>query len=481
MNITLLALLGLLGALAVNAQSLPARSILFNRYLQAGQKLDQQLAAVNPDGTGELQVGVDLPEVGFPTWSRDGRLLALSSVDPATPFGISRNVFVVDMRSSQVTKITRFADKAGSGSGAGQGSATVSACVLPWHKAFSPDNTRIAISALEYSGISWAYADPDQPDDPYGLYSGFKATPVLQIYSLADGMPGALVAMGGSGTDTIHTGDGVDWSPVDELLVFPKDKTLRVVDPVGQVFYMPITALMLMPPVNDAVGVGKARQLTYPNASVSYSWSGPVSIWETDFQPAFSPDGQWVAYVRSVNAMVGGSIQRQTHSLRMVNLDGSNDRQLAQFELGEYVSHVTWSPDGKTVAFDRAQQASSSGGIPMCMPQTASSSIWTVGADGGGLTKLRDKVAAWPAWYPGAAAPPAAPRLEGSLVRQAGRPPKINLAWPAAAGNVALQSSASVGTQALWKAETAQPAAVGDQLSVTLDVGAGTKFFRLAR
>jgi len=81
------------------AQSLPAQAILYDKYGLNANQLVQQLAAINPDGSGDHAVAVNLPELGYPSWSKDGRLLALTSVDPATPFGFSRDVFVVNLQT----------------------------------------------------------------------------------------------------------------------------------------------------------------------------------------------------------------------------------------------------------------------------------------------------------------------------------------------------------------------------------------------
>ena len=106
----------------------------------------------------------------------------MTSVNQATPFALTRNVFVLDMQTAQIARITAFADTVNLPSGT-NGSGVVSACVLPWFKAFSPDHTRIAVAGVVYTGINMGY-DTNSPSNSDEIYSGFQGTPALQIFSL---------------------------------------------------------------------------------------------------------------------------------------------------------------------------------------------------------------------------------------------------------------------------------------------------------
>lgn len=462
--------------------ALPPECIVFERYQITHAQTIKQLAIVKPDGTGENQLLVKLPELGFPTWSKDGELLALSSVSPDTPFSISRNVFVLHVRTDQISQVTRFADRVSSGSGAG-GSATISACTFPWYKAFSPEKSRVAVSAIQFTGVTWSAPNTnDPPPNPSDLYSGFKGTPVLQVYGI-DGTPGALVTLGSSGSDSIHAGDGVDWAPDQDLLVYPKDIQVRVVDNIGQVLMMPVTALMLMLPVDDAIGRGKATQLTDPEATATATWTGPIATWETDFQPTFSPDGKRVAYIRAKHTLSGASYYSRVLALRVIMIEGRRDQQLLAIEQSKYVSHLSWSPDGTRLAFDMGNEAYGTAGVPLAMADPSTSSLWVVNADGSGLTAIRPPPVAWPAWYPGwAIEPGVAPQLIVSLIPRTGAPTVV-LSWPASATECLLQSSPCVGPLARWSQEPAQPSIAGGQASIalTFDPTPSARFYRLVQ
>src|SRR5262249_7516116 len=106
-----------------------------------------QLSQINSDGSGNVRLPVNLPEPGFPAVSRDGRYLALTSVDPAKAFSLSRDVFLMDLATGQLGKLTSFPNNWSSLHTNSLGNIDISQAgyTLPWYKAFSPDNQHLAV------------------------------------------------------------------------------------------------------------------------------------------------------------------------------------------------------------------------------------------------------------------------------------------------------------------------------------------------
>jgi TolB protein len=110
-------------------------------------------------------------------------------------------------------------------------------------------------------------------------------------------------------------------------------------------------------------------------------------------QPAWSPDGRQIAFSRAVG-WIPPDGPPATIGIFVMDADGSNVRQLTQLEpsSGTEDHKPTWSPDGSRIAFLRVNNTK---------PPENASAIYTVGADGSNLQLVRRMPRRWP----GAGAP----------------------------------------------------------------------------
>jgi Tol biopolymer transport system component/DNA-binding winged helix-turn-helix (wHTH) protein len=121
---------------------------------------------------------------------------------------------------------------------------------------------------------------------------------------------------------TVSTGPGLDWSPDGRLLAFV-DKPRA--DAPNAIFIL-------------TIGTGERRQLSRPAQNMS--WTG-------DTEPAFSPDGRTVAFVRYHGNSTASDVYVQS-------LGAGEPRPVTSNQRG--ITDVGWSEDGRSVVF--------AGGLP---------------------------------------------------------------------------------------------------------------------
>ena len=157
------------------------------------------LRRVNPDGSDNQAVLVDLPEPSFPVASRDGAKLLLTSGDPGRPFKISRNVFSLDLRTGGVARVTAFEDIVRNGAGqtiiktngiaAATNDTTFTSYTIhfPYHKAFAPDGRRVAVVDLPRTGGSTLSVS--RTNAPTEQILGSGRAPSLEVHDAGNPSP----------------------------------------------------------------------------------------------------------------------------------------------------------------------------------------------------------------------------------------------------------------------------------------------------
>jgi hypothetical protein len=434
-----------------------------------------QLSRVNADGSGDQAINTGLPVTTFPAWSRDGSLLALTSVNPQRPSKISQDVFVYNPVNGTSQLIVPFEDSVTvepvfSG-GIKVGEQNRFSYVVPIYKAFSPDRNHLAVATLVTSGFYQTQQPPalDQ-------LSGTTQTPVLQIYNMASGISEVLVTLGRVRTFYTLGGFGVDWHPSQNLLAVPIDIDAPT---IGSLKPSESSTIYLVEAVPNAIELGRVRQLTHPQGFLQSSLTAVTTSLESDYAPAFSPDGQIVAYLRAENTIETNGFTTQHRpisvSIRAVNFDGSNDHLLLQLAGGVFSTQLSWSPDGMQIAFDTGQQP-----VPQplqlarleALPNTLQLSV--MNADGSNPHLVHAASAGLPAWQPAPAI--AAPRL---TVRLEGKPLMMVLSWPAVTQNVTVESSPGLAAAANWKPLQSSVTTANGQSSITIPASNGAMYFRL--
>lgn len=325
------------------------------------------------DTAGATDVQVPLQQfssLAYPAWSRDTAQFAITG---RVGSQFSLNTYTIDKTTGAMQQITSFQD-----SNDGQNHS------FGWglFKAFSPDRSRLAVHSVYINGGA------NTPDN---------YVPILEVYR-NDGFKEATVFPGRARDGLHHAGEGVDWSPTQNLLAAPEEVDTPLKSGGGSA---ETTAIFLFLPDNS----GNLAQLTSPEADQAVDPFNGYVYDDHDYQPKFSPDGRNVAYVRSravARTSTGGAPDPDIQSLRIINVETRADAQVINFKQGLYVTSVDWSPDGSQLIFDIGQQAYNSG-----FPQTVTLStdeIHIVDLNGSNEHTIRGAGGGQPAWEPNAPA-----------------------------------------------------------------------------
>lgn len=290
--------------------------ITFSRMVSA----DTSIFSISPDGQGETQLtqaspsGMDL----HPTWSSDGSWFAFTEFAA----GLSQS-WIVTMRADGSARTRLTADGAFN--------------LVP---SISPDGSRIAYTSdrtgnqeiytiaadgtdeRQLTTSSFTFVGPKYSPDGTKLLVAMRESPTdpnQDLYILnADGS-GPLQRL----TTGVENAESRSWSPDGTRIVFN-----NVVNGVGQIF------------VVNADGTG-LKQITTNSANTPPLVIGGFfpSI-RGDITPAWSPDGQWIAF---------GSDRTGNFEINIVRPDGSSLSQVTYTTNNEL--SVGWRPlPGLTVA-----------------------------------------------------------------------------------------------------------------------------------
>lgn len=435
-------------------------------YIRPLSAQEVRLARIDSDGTGDQLVNVNLPEPSLPSWSRDGRLLALTSRHPQRPNKVSRDVFVFDPATGTTRLAVAFEDRVDVEPVSQRNRF---AFTLPLFKAISPDRARIAVASLFNTGF-YQTTTPD-----VNTLTGRSETPLLEIYRLSDGGLEEVVMLGRVRSGYTLGGYGVDWHPTQSWIATcidvdaPRD---------GDGGVSESSAIFLVEPVPNAIPQGRVRRLSFPRGFRQVGLLDISEGVETDYAPAFSPDGSRVAYLRASNnydSRQGVILHRPVVvTLRMVNLDGTGDRAILQLLPGLFSNQLSWSPDGRQLVFDIGTQPTPEP-LKLALLQAKSETLelHVVNADGSNPHQLRGPAGGLAAWMPTSGTPVMGIRFVG------GAQPELVITWPEPGRGVALETADNPGSAGAWKPVNAPVANAGGQSSVTLKPEARAGFYRL--
>ena len=343
-------------------------------YVSVNPNGTLQLHQMNADGGGDVSLPLPFANGGLPSWSRDGAQLAVTASDPALPGVHTQNVYSISRATGAIQRLTDYHDIIDPGN-------VALSYTFPYHKAFSPDRSALATFSITQTGGVGG--------------NGVVDLPVLEVHSLTATANPIQVHTDIGRNGRHHGGEGVDWSPTQNVLAAPLESSTPFLSGGGP---GETTAIFLIEPINAAVLQGHAQRVTAPRADADISTG---LLWtEHDYQPKFSPSGVGLAYVRSFqshNLTTQLTPNPDIQSLRILNLTNGADTQVINLPAGRYVTTLDWSPDGTRLVFDLALQADSVVGLlQQGRPET--NQIYVVNADGSGLTQLRGNGNGTPAW-----------------------------------------------------------------------------------
>ncbi|MCA9189125.1 MAG: dockerin type I repeat-containing protein [Pirellulaceae bacterium] len=272
------------------------------------------------------QLNTGLDSNLFPSVSRDGRFVLISAADPMFPNEASGDLFEYDRVTGQTRQVidnstTQRLD----------GTLDFS---TPLFSTRSPDNQLIALSTQ------------------LGSTPGGGNPRTLTVHRASDGFQVGLAEIGrGNATDFFQSEfTGVAWRPGTATFAAPA--YVDVVTNFGR--QTQSTGIVLFGETSS--GYGRVGQITTPQVA---DVIGSIII-ETHIYPAFSPNGQRLAYF-SVTYPDPLLANPATAELFVVNADGTGKTSLVRFQSALFPLGLSWTPDASQLLFSVAPQASGGG------------------------------------------------------------------------------------------------------------------------
>lgn len=306
-----------------------AHAQLLYTTLANGNPTQPFIAQINANGSGNDIFNVPgLAEGSAAEYSKNGRLIGVTgkSFQQAQRNQISRNVFVFDTASNQTRQLTNFTDIADS---FGNRLFTDAA-----YKSFSPDGSIVAV------GSRTLFTSLAAPQGDAGR--------TLSFHRVSDGLQLGTEIMDTLFNGTSSGGAGVSWSPVDDLIAYPR--STQSANPLASG----------PTPIGGFNSSGQfVSDLTSPTAGFL---GGPFSdqFVEHDMFPSFSPDGRALAYFRS--RRIGFGSTPSELELR-INSQVNGDNRVLPFPSGLLPLGMSWSPDGTQLAVSIGTQQTGVGGL----------------------------------------------------------------------------------------------------------------------
>ncbi len=305
-----------------------------------------------------VQLAAGLPQPGFPSVSPAGNLLVVSSPDPAQPADASQDLFAVNLQNGQVRKLWDNVTQALPGGGF--------LFASPQWSGTSSNGQRVAF-------VNQTGSTSGEPSS-----GGLRQ---LRVIRASDGFDIGLAEIGnGSALDLFQSEFvGISWLPGTDFFATPA--YVPIVNNLGQ----PLLAagIVLFGPVGPpGQPYGRAQVLTQPTAQANPPFGNIIS---THAYPAFSPNGQQLAFFRITFPAANLSAPAQA-DLIVVQVASGSGQVIASFNPGFFPIGLSWR-SASSLVFAMGSQAQS-GGVYLPVIAPTSGQIVTIPASGGALGQI---------------------------------------------------------------------------------------------